>query len=190
MFIEQFQSDLLPGESVLWTGQPSTRVIFHKHDGYAVPITLFFAYEAGLWLVADLHLIGPPSYRARALDPTALFADVLWCLIALYLVVGRFLALRWKKKHIYYAITDHRALILHNYGRRKLVAVPLDSASTIKKTVRDDGNGTIRFGEQRERSIRVDEFRRSGVPAFGDIDDANQVYEMIVRQRDRARAHA
>ncbi len=75
----------------------------------------------------------------------------------------------------------------------------LDSASTIKKTVREDGNGTIRFGKQREQgmlghswlsSIRVDEFRKSGVPAFGDIDNAEQVYEMVVRQHERAKAHA
>jgi len=196
MFTEVFQADLLPGEILLWTGQLNTRVIFHKQDMYVVPFTAFLAFHSALLLAVDLHLLGPPAYREMAVDPYSVFWPSVYFLIGQYLLWGRFLVLRWKKKHTYYAVTNRRVLILHGYGNRELVALPMDSIPVIKKTVRADGNGTIRFGQPPEEGtwhyprIRVDAFQKSGIPAFGDVDDAEQVYQLVARQRDHAMIRA
>jgi len=196
MFTEVFQPDLLPAEILLWTGQPSTQVIFHKQDTYVVPFTALLAFHSTLWLAVDLHLLGPPAYRGMAVNPYSVFWQSIYFLIGQYLLWGRFLVLRWKKKHIYYAVTNKRVLILHDYGHRELLALPMDSIPLIKKAVRADGNGTIRFGKPPEEGtwnyprIRADAFQKSGVPAFGDIDGAEQVYQLVAEQRDRAMIRA
>jgi hypothetical protein len=192
MFTELFQSELLPGETLLWTGQPSQHVIFHKYDAYFVPISLFVAYQAGLWLAVDLHLLGPSSYRDMPRDSSAFAVDVIFCLVALYLVLGRFFTLRWKKRHIYYAVTDRRVLILHDYRGRKLRSIPWAEIPSVRKTLRDDGIGTLRFSKPRDPgdwlhpAVRMDEFRKSGAPTFADIESAEQVFQLLSTQRDRA----
>jgi len=196
MFTEVFQADLLPAETLLWTGQPSTQVIFHKQDTYVVPFTALLAFHSTLWLAVDLHLLGPPAYRGMAVNPYSVFWQSIYFLIGQYLLWGRFLVLRWKKKHIYYAVTNKRVLILHDYGHRELLALPMDSIPLIKKAVRADGNGTIRFGKPPEEGtwnyprIHTDAFQKSGVPTFGDIDGAEQVYQLVAEQRDRAMIRA
>jgi hypothetical protein len=54
--LEIIQPELLTGESVLWTGQPSTAVIFHKEDAMLVPFSLFWGGFAIFW-----ELLSPDS---------------------------------------------------------------------------------------------------------------------------------
>jgi hypothetical protein len=43
------QPELLSGESIVWAGQPNTRVIFHKQDLYMVPFSLLWGGFAIFW---------------------------------------------------------------------------------------------------------------------------------------------
>lgn len=64
-----------------------------------------------------------------------------------YLIWGRFVYSRWKKRRTYYALTNRRALIVQNglKGRTSSSAY-FDNLSVIDKRVRSDGIGIISFG--------------------------------------------
>lgn len=55
---EAFQSELLANESLLWTGQPERRVIFHKEDILAIPFSLMWGGFAIFWEMAALGIFG------------------------------------------------------------------------------------------------------------------------------------
>ena len=43
------QPELTSGESILWAGQPNTRVIFHKEDLFLIPFSLMWGGFAIFW---------------------------------------------------------------------------------------------------------------------------------------------
>jgi hypothetical protein len=43
------QPELTSGESILWAGQPSTRVVFHKEDLFLIPFSFLWSGFAIFW---------------------------------------------------------------------------------------------------------------------------------------------
>lgn len=43
------QPELVTGESILWTGQPDTSIVFHKDDLYLIPFSLLWGGFAIFW---------------------------------------------------------------------------------------------------------------------------------------------
>ena len=106
-----FQPELLPGERLLWTGQPSARIVFHPSDWIAVPASILFALICLLWEFNVIaHFFGHPGqHRARLLQ--ALIA-LPFLLLSQYLLWGRFFHTAWKKHRTFYALTSKRILVL------------------------------------------------------------------------------
>ena len=46
-----FSSELLPGETVEWTGKPNHKVVFQSEDGLAIPFSLLWGGFAISWLL-------------------------------------------------------------------------------------------------------------------------------------------
>ena len=46
-----FSSELLPGETVQWTGRPNAAVILHKEDWGTIPFSLLWGGFAIFWLL-------------------------------------------------------------------------------------------------------------------------------------------
>jgi hypothetical protein len=44
-------SELLPGETVQWTGRPNSAVIFHREDWALIPFSLLWGGLAIFWLL-------------------------------------------------------------------------------------------------------------------------------------------
>jgi len=69
---QQFQSDLLAGEKILWAGQPNRSLLFSKEDFLLVPFGLF-------WIVAAVYLlyVQPwelPGFSSNPTTPVVFFA--------------------------------------------------------------------------------------------------------------------
>lgn len=114
-------------------------------------------------------------------------------LIGQYLIWGRFVYRRWKKKPTYYALTNRRVLIVeYGFGNRNVSSASLETVSVIDRRVRSDGNGSISFGGPVASDFLFNK-RGSQVPrchTFYDVDSADSLYQTLQRLQDEARKGA
>lgn len=186
---EEFQSELTPGESVIWAGQPSRKVIFHKEDVYLIPFSLLWGGFAIFWEASVLGFMGGSST-----DHSTRWFLLLWgvpfVLVGQYIIWGRFIYAAWKKGNIQYAVTNKRVLVL-DVPRRRLTAAFLEQIPIMDKTLRLDGIGTLRFGNPPVRTGRSsgfagwDALNSGDVPTFVDIEGADTVYRLVNEQREQ-----
>ncbi|MFG1348326.1 hypothetical protein [Xanthobacter autotrophicus] len=149
---------LLPGERILWAGQPKQGIVFTRGDIYT---TFFFLLWGG---IPAFGLFSLPS------DGPALFNLVAapFIIIAVYMLVGRYFYDAWSRKLTFYAVTDRRVLMWNERGKGRFVA--LDRAHIGAVTL--DGNreqGTILFGPEKE-----------GLKFLG-IANAGEVFDLVQR---------
>ena len=185
-----FSSELLPDEKVQWTGQPNPRVIFHPEDGFMIPFSLLWGGFAIFWLLAasgiwDFFMNKPAKNNMG-------WFGIVWgtpfVLIGQYMIWGRFVNARWKKRRTFYALTNRRALIVVNGWRgRTATSAYFDGLSVIDKRVRSDGIGSIAFGGQVTSEWRAGRNNPPRPPTFEDVDDADAVYQAAIRLQDEAR---
>lgn len=182
-----FSPELLPGETIRWTGRPNPTIIFHTEDAYMIPITLFWGGFAIFWFLGASGIWDVFSNR---LNPVFHWFGIIWgtpfVLVGQYLIWGRFLYDRWRKGRTYYAITNRRALIVEDGLRgRNVTAANFDTLPTINKKVRSDGIGRIAFGGPVTGQWRS---RYSGPrpPTFDDIDNADAIYQIAISMQDQS----
>jgi hypothetical protein len=189
VFEEKFQHLLVPGESLYWTGQPDTSIVFHKEDLYLIPFSLMWGGFAIFWESAVLGLWG---FGKSGHSPISWFM-ALWgipfVVIGQYMIWGRFFGATWMKRRIYYALTNRRAFVLQDWGSRKLVTAYLDRLEGVDREVNARGIGTIRLG--RTSGDFLSTFGRKsqwdmsgltnkdGVVVFRDIANIDSVYQKI-----------
>jgi hypothetical protein len=180
---EKFQSELTPGEIVIWTGQPSTDVIFHVRDLYLIPFSLLWGGFAIFWELSVFGYWGFPQETVR--HPISWFF-LLWgipfVIVGQYMIWGRFLFDWWRKKRTFYAVTDKRLLIVEEVCGRKLTSVRLTENTFLGKSTRRDGKGTLRFGIPQATWNSWSYwgiFETDRRPSFRDIDEVERVYSII-----------
>jgi hypothetical protein len=86
-------------------------------------------------------------------------------------------------------LTDTQAIIVTTSTASEVRSVPLKTVSDLKLTERRDGRGTIEFGKPKfsffgSRASRAVPWPGTGhylVPAFEAIENARQVYDLIVQ---------
>ena len=177
-FERAVNAELLPGETLLWSGQPKLSRLFTATDWFLVPFSLAGS-AFGIWFVVSMltmHFI------------MLLFA-IIYIPMVLYMVAGRFLAKSYYKKRTVYALTDLRVLrlTLGSEGRKKK-GMSADLAGIEKESVssRRDGCGSIFFGNV---PIYSKLFMNTGMEympgyhvydglVFFDVDKVNQVFEI------------
>jgi hypothetical protein len=130
---------LLPGERILWSGQPAQGLLLTGQDAFVIPFSLF-------WCGAiSIPVVGLLSHPEKA-DIGGLFL-VPFVLIGLYMLVGRFLIDAWIRRGVQYAVTDKRILIWRPGPFSKFTSLNLDRLPGLSISERASGRGTIRFGE-------------------------------------------
>lgn len=185
-----FSPELLPGESIQWSGRPNPRVIFHAEDLFVIPFSLLWGGFAIFWLLGASGLLN--RFSSHPIQPFAWFG-IIWgtpfVLIGQYMIWGRFLYARWKKKRTYYALTNRRALIVeHGFRGRNVSSAAFDTLPMIDKKVRNDGIGRIAFGGPVVGEWRSGRNNPPRPPTFEDVDEADAVYQIAVHMQDQIRA--
>ena len=181
------QPELLASESVLWTGQPSPSVIFHRQDGLLIPFSFLWGGFAIFWeSLATGH--GPASHG----NPAPWFFT-LWGLpfvvIGQYLIWGRFLYAAWLKRRTFYAVTNKRVIAVQNGFIRRTTSSNVDSLPLLIKEENSNGAGNLRFAPtQPAWSNRGwgawNQLSLTDTPAFVDITDLDTVYQLVSGLRD------
>ena len=113
-----FSSELLPDETVQWTGRPNPGVVFHREDLYMIPFSLLWGGFAIFWLLGASGIWD--AWTQRPKHEFGLFG-IIWgtpfVIVGQYMIWGRFVYQRWKKQRTYYALTNRRALIVQQGWR-------------------------------------------------------------------------
>jgi hypothetical protein len=187
-----FSSELLPGESIAWTGQPNPAVIFHQEDWFAIPFSLLWGGFAIFWL---LGASGIWTIFTNKPNHTFQYFGVIWgtpfVVVGQYLIWGRFVYQWWKARRTYYALTDRRALIVANgLNGRASSSAYFENMPMIDKRVRPDGIGSISFGAPYRGDWQFGKNRPPRPPTFDDVDSIEPVYQLALRLRDQARRPA
>lgn len=168
---------LLPGERVLWAGQPKQGLLLVASDVFVIPFGLLWT---GGICVAAIHG-AHPRFPGGALVFVPAFAA------GFYILIGRFLVDVWLRARTFYAVTDRRVLILregwwgafHAVSRERLDVMELKEAGA---------RGTIRFGQPVEAARNWGSMLPTldPTPQFLGIEDARGVFDLLQRTKPAA----
>jgi hypothetical protein len=130
---------LIPGERLLWSGQPQRLPIFERGDLFAVPYSLFVCAFLAFWFATAVRFDG----SALLVIPGVPLAGY-----ALYLLFGRLIVRRIRLGSTRYTVTDRRLI---ERSARPSAAVRMaylrDLAPPIVRVNDGETIGTVAFGQ-------------------------------------------
>jgi hypothetical protein len=129
--------DLLPGEQIIWTGQPVEHRLLRREDGLLIPFSLLWAGFAVFWTTQAASAGAPPFFF--------LFGGV-FVLVGVYISVGRFAVRAAFLRNARYAVTDRRVIITGGLTGRSQHMDYLRSLQPPVIREHGDGTGDLAFG--------------------------------------------
>jgi hypothetical protein len=129
----QLESWLRPDEQLLWCGRPDPSVLFTAADSFVIPFTI-------LWLAFALFWEHGVSQGG---DAFARVWGIPFIVIGLYMVAGRFIYKRIRKKRTAYGLTRDRAIVAVG---GTLSDVPIAAAPLTISRSRDRRHVSVSFG--------------------------------------------
>lgn len=129
----QLESWLRPDEQLLWCGRPDPSVVFTTADGFVIPFTIVWLAFAVFWE----HGVSQGG------DVFARVWGIPFIVIGVYMVAGRFIYKRIRKKRTAYGLTRDRAIVAvgGTVSDVPIAATPL----TIRRS-RDRRHVSVSFG--------------------------------------------
>lgn len=177
--VDIFREELNPGERLIWTGQPQQGFLLRPVDGIFIPMSLVWGGITLFW-ESQILSIGAP------------FIFILWgllfALVVLYLIFGRFFVDQEQRRKTYYALTNERAIIKSGLFIQTTRSLYLKKIREINISAENSGVGTITFGPVSPLSW----FYAGGIPmrseyhlspGFERIEDARKVCQQIKRMQ-------
>lgn len=179
------QAELLPGETVLWTGRPVRYLVFRGYDLLVVPCGLALLYlevselltkTSGEGRVSTAGLVGKGVYMA--------------CLLGL--VLGLYLIRMFFLRGTRYTVTNQRVLVRTRVlGLSRVRFSHLWNLEPRVSRVRDDGTGTLQFEDTRTGASY---YTPTPIPAgrpvtLYHIPDVQRVADLVAavrREQDKA----
>ncbi|HWY61071.1 MAG TPA: hypothetical protein VNW15_04140 [Rhizomicrobium sp.] len=132
-----FQGRLMPGERIVWTGQPRSGLRLTGQDLILVPFSLMWGGFAIFWEWGVTQAPNTPTFFS--------LWGVPFVLVGLYMIAGRFFVDSWLRGHTLYAVTNQRVLILRTVPTTRFTALAIDRLPELSLYESNDGTGTIRF---------------------------------------------
>jgi hypothetical protein len=179
-----FNGQLLKGERLIWVDQPNRGIHLAPPDKFMIPASLlweaFFAY-------ALFDRLAAGSFGNSIIDA---FFLIMFNLIGIYFVVGRFFFRRWRKAQTYYALTNRRAMVHTRFFREQTDSVFLANVPITKSNLHANGSGDLKFGDSQwgewlYANTGMDimyGLQPSGAPTFFDVPNLHAVHQMAQDQ--------
>jgi hypothetical protein len=167
-----------PGEQIIWSDRPQQGLRLRKQDVFLIPFSLFWCGFAIFWEVGAMQPGAPDFFPIFGIP---------FVIMGLYLVAGRFVHDAWRRRHVAYALTDRRLLILSGAKERSVALASLDD---IRLEEHGGTRGTIATGPEQSFWANGNIGSWTGAPSsptLEGIENARQVYTLI-RQRAAAAA--
>lgn len=129
--------ELRPGEKLLWTGRPRPGFAFRASDRATTIVAVVWTAFAGFWEAI--------VYVSSDAPPGMLVVGALFIAMGCYLLFGRFILDILRRRRVVYGITDARALMVSEFGWRRVWSVELDEGLKIDFVAHPRGLGDIVF---------------------------------------------
>jgi hypothetical protein len=165
---------LLPGERIIWSGQPGGGLVLTSRDAFLIPFSLLWCGFAIFWTITATRGGAPAFFYLWG---------VMFVCLGLYFVAGRYVVDAWMRRGIRYALTDRRILIRRPGAFGRFTAIGLNQLPEATLSERGDGRGTIRFGAatpvwgSRGMSAWTPAF--DPTPQFIAIENCRHVFDLI-----------
>lgn len=179
----EIRQELDEDETTVWSGQPNPNVLFSKADIFLVPFTLVWAGMAFFFTI-----------KALTIGQLGIFLimPLFFCIVGVYVTVGRFAVKRRRKQKTIYALTDKRVIEIVLGRNRKVKTVHYSQIAGLNSTIRGNGRGTISFGnansfQELYANTGMDfGLLHNSFPVFYDLDQADIVLRIIKEQIKKA----
>ncbi|WP_374382523.1 hypothetical protein [Dongia sp.] len=159
---------LLPGEKLLWQGQPAPGLRFEAKDALLSLFGCFFFGFSLFWEYQAYNMGAPVSFQIFGLPFIAVGA---------YLVILRYFWEAYERGKTTYVLTDKRAIISIDGLRRRQNTVTLASVDELTFEEKSSDLGTIVFGRDVKTGSGKSQ-RTSYAPRFKFIPAAKRVYQL------------
>ena len=140
---KEISPELLPDEQIHWTAKPRQGLYLKSNDFVLIPLSLMWGGFAFFWEYTAVTRIPNGS-------PQPFFSvwGIPFCLMGIYLIIGRFFYDSYIRKNSFYAITNRRALIKRVLfpGRQELTSFQLSQLPQLTITKALPKFITIEFG--------------------------------------------
>lgn len=180
-----FRSYLLPGERILWSGQPKRGLALSARDTFLIPFSLLWGGFALFWNIS----VWTFPDTGDGIDWFMRLWGLPFLLVGFYLVVGRFIHDAAIRKRLFYGVTNQRILVLRDRGSSKFTSLDIHRLPRLELSEHRDNTGTISFeadsslfGVGTRNSFGYWTPALSNAPQFFRIDNPRKVYELIRNQ--------
>jgi hypothetical protein len=175
---------LLAGERLLWAGRPKRGLALRWADLYLVPLSL-------LWCAVTFGLHG--GVRIAESDFSSPWLAIPLAALGLYLLAGRFLFDAFLRSRTFYAVTDHRVLILRAGPSGGLRSIDIEYLPLLELSEDRGPRGTIVFDPGEDSGPWGEDGLQALHPAlrkgarFYRIEQPRLVYDLVQREAARRR---
>lgn len=166
---EWAQPYLAGGEYIIWQGRPEKGGLFTRQEMFMIPFSLVWCGFAIYWEITAVKSGAPLFFKAWGM---------MFVLMGLYLVFGRFFTQKRKLDRARYVITDKKIMLLQS---GKIEVLDRNTLPPLSLSVGKGGKGTINIG-------MVSVTRRNGTysqqPAYQlrNIAEVSRVWELLTTQ--------
>jgi hypothetical protein len=134
----QLGAHLRPGERLLWSGRPDPAVTLTHADWFVIPFSIFWTGFSIAWEASAV------AEASRGTAPLLALWGIPFVAIGLFMLYGRFVFKRRRKRRTAYGLTDRRALVA--VGDRALSDSPVRAVPTTVRRTRDGAHVSVSFG--------------------------------------------
>ncbi|MEO1798134.1 MAG: hypothetical protein AAFR53_14155 [Pseudomonadota bacterium] len=168
---EGWERYLHDGERIVWQGQPDRRIFIFR------PAELMLIPFSAIWFGFVIYIASAAPLTA---EPSSAVL-ILFMLVGVYFLIGRFFVDRYIRTRTSYALTEKRALILASAFKTRLRELPIPQ--TLQVGFDDAPRGSVRLGPQPEGSFMSNGLAvwhsDDGSFTFGEIENPKSVYDLV-----------
>lgn len=173
---DPIDSELRPGEQILWKGRPDPSRLFGPRDALLVPFSILWAGFAVFWEVGVITSGGPLFFVLWGIPFIAMGA---------FITVGRFIAKRARKRRTWYAITTNRVLIVESGRKLSVRELSIGEAGSTDYRPSSRG-GDLVFGAS--FNIVGTLYANTGMDIFASLSGGSPIAFFDVPDIDKAKA--
>ncbi|EGF93013.1 hypothetical protein ABI_14520 [Asticcacaulis biprosthecium C19] len=181
--------EVLSNERLLWQGRPGQGIRFSPADVMMIPFSLLWGGFAFFWEFGVLTDLCFDITNPFAALPVSFFAlwGIPFCLVGLYMIIGRFFYDAFVRAGTFYGVTDQRALVVRGGSVTALNLASLDQVNIRESR---SGKGTLTFGPDNAFMPTGMGRGRGQAPvvAFVGIAEVRRVYRLIEEARAALRS--